>query len=98
MPNDQDIAVDANHDLLILAGDFVIAPCTATHLYRLAVCEPGSFKQYPTVGAGAARYIDDDDPNGLLRAITIQCAQDGATLLHASISPNGVISIAAEYG
>lgn len=71
-----DILLDED-DLLIDGGDFVMGESTRQHQRALILDNKGEYKQHSTVGVGAFRYLNDEDPERLMQAITDAFLGDG---------------------
>jgi len=84
-------------DLAVVAGDFAIVESTAMHQRQLILDSKGDFKQNPTIGVGAFGYIDDEGPNDLIRAISVEFARDGMDVASVGLLPSGNIQTDAFY-
>ena len=92
-----DIGLDETEDLRIAAGDFLSQESTAQHQRQLILNNKGDFKQFPTICVGAFEYFDDENFQGLIRAISIEFARDGMDVKSVNLSPGGVINSDAFY-
>ena len=92
-----DYLVDpATYDLQIANGDFVKGDSTLQNQNALMYSAPGEYKQFPTSGIGAVKYLKDNDFANLLRQIRLQFAQDGMTVSSLNVV-NGAIQTKAAY-
>jgi len=74
-----DIALDYTTDDLVISadGDFAGEESTKMHQKQLLQNAKGSFKENPLVCVGAMEYLNDEDPEALIREISSQFAKDG---------------------
>lgn len=72
-----DILVDENGELLFADGDLAVGDATLFHTRDILATQPGEYKQFPTIGAGIADYIGDEDINELIRAGRRSLINDG---------------------
>jgi hypothetical protein len=92
------IAVSSGEDLLISSGgDFVMAENTAWHQRDLILNNKGEYKENPTIGVGAFDYLDDENIQDLIRAITVAFTVDGMQVEGINLSAAGVITSDAYY-
>ena len=92
-----DIALDTNNDLAIVDGDFVIVESTAAHQTALILDGKGDYKQNPTIAVGAFDYLNDEDVQGLVRAISVEFTRDGMDVAGVSLDKAGIINSNAHY-
>lgn len=92
-----DIELDANEDITIQGGDFVIDESTAQHQRQLLLNNKGDFKQNPTICVGVVKYMDDESVSNLIRAISIEFARDGMDVQSVAMTSAGVIKSDAYY-
>lgn len=92
-----DIALDTEEDLAMTAGDFTAAESTAQHQQQLILCNKGDYKQDPTLCAGTFTYMDDEQLQGLVRAISIAFLKDGMDVKNISLGKDGIIRSDAHY-
>ncbi len=83
-----DIKLDNNEDLAIVANDFAIVESTPQHQMELVLTGKGDWKQNPLIGVGADGYIDDEGAHNIVRAITQEFMNDGMEVI--DLSPNPV--------
>jgi hypothetical protein len=91
-----DILLNSDLDVAIRNGDLVLGESTSQQQQLLLITEKGSWKENPTVGIGAASYLEDEDPAGLLREIKLQFSQDGMAVNKIAFG-NSKIEIDANY-
>jgi hypothetical protein len=72
-----DIKLTADEDLDFVAGDFKGVESTKQHQQQLVLNGPGDFKENPTICVGAEDYLDDENPQELLRKVSLEFARDG---------------------
>ena len=92
-----DITLDSNEDLDITNGDFLSTESTAQHQRQLILNNKGDFKQNPSVCVGAFSYFDDENFQGLVRAVSIEFSKDGMNVQQVQLSPAGIINSDAFY-
>ena len=91
-----DLLLTEENDLLIKNGDFVVGESTRQHQNLLLIADKGEFKQYPTVGVGILRYLEDYNGDNLAREIRAEFNKDGMSV--KEIRFNGSkIDITANY-
>lgn len=93
-----DINLDANFDIGIDNGDFVIKESTRQHQQCLLIAEPGDYKQNPGMGVGAYSFTNDDETiENLKKAIQKTFEEDGMSISRLKISTQGDIDVTANY-
>lgn len=92
-----DITLDSNEDLDITNGDFLSTESTAQHQRQLILNNKGDFKQNPSICVGAFSYFDDENFQGLVRAVSIEFSKDGMNVQQVQLSPAGIINSDAFY-
>lgn len=92
-----DIGLDAGEDLSVVSGDFLCAESTAQHQRQLILNNKGDFKQNPTIGVGAFDYMNDENYQELMRAISIEFARDGMDVQSVVLSQAGIVTTDAIY-
>jgi hypothetical protein len=93
----RDYLLNVDNDLQIVDGNFLKGESSLQNQKLLLMCEKGAFKQFPTTCVGLSSYLMDDNPNGMLREIRLQFADDGMKVKGISYA-NGVLNIDAPYG
>ncbi len=92
-----DIGLDASDDLEIATGDFVVVESTAQHQRQLILNNKGDFKQNPTISVGVLNYMDDENFQQLIRAISVEFARDGMDVKRVALAKDGVVKSDAYY-
>jgi hypothetical protein len=95
MPNDYLIDYEQKK-MLIRNGDFVPGESTRQHQRRLLMAHKGEYKQHPLAGVGLRDYVDDENPDAMIREIRKQLVADGMRVDSIQIIPNG-LHIDASY-
>lgn len=93
----KDFIKNAEGDLLIVNNDLFIGTSDQQHQQDLFLTEKGAIKQFLTTGVGARKFLESDDPAGLLREINIQFTADGMKVTEIKTTAEGKLSIAADY-
>jgi hypothetical protein len=94
-----DLIDDADGDLLIKDGDFVVAESTIQHQTDLILIVPGELKQFPTSCVGLKENIlDDIGVSELKKKIQTEFEADGIEIRKMSGQTFEEIQIDAEYG
>lgn len=89
MPNDYLIDYDAQK-MLIRNGDFFVGESTPQHQRRLLMAHKGEYKQHPLAGVGLRDFVDDENPDAMIREIRKQLVADGMRVDSINITPNGL--------
>jgi hypothetical protein len=84
MPNDY--LLDANDDLQIANGDFVVGESTSQHKSLLLRGKKGELRQYPKTNVGLDDFLQDDDPGDVYQEIQKQFEGDGLKVRSIQIS------------
>jgi hypothetical protein len=92
-----DIGLDEDEDLAIVSGDFTVVESTAQHQRQLILNNKGDFKQNPTIGVGVLSYLDDENYEQLIRAISIEFSRDGMDVKRVGLGKDGIIKSEAYY-
>ena len=77
----EDILLDDNDDLMFEGGDIAVGDSTTQNKKQLIISDKGDWKANPLVGIGAANWLKDDDPDGLLAETKLQFEKDGMTVI-----------------
>lgn len=93
----KDILLDENSDLQIITGDFVSGDSDGQNQELLLSTDKGEWKENPKVGVGLFAFLNDENPNALLREIREQFTSDGMTINELKILPQNKIGIDASY-
>lgn len=93
----QDILINIETgELLQKAGDFSVGDATIQNQKLLLILNKNEIKQYPTACVGATEFIDDEDPNELIREIRKEYTKDGMRIKDLT-NNNGKIGVDANY-
>ena len=92
-----DLMLDADGDLLIENGDFVIGETTQQNIGLILISEKGEWRHTPYVGAGLKSDIEDEaEPAELMQEIKKQLELDG--LLNVTIdTSSGKFEVEGNY-
>ena len=82
--------------MLIRNGDFVVGDATKQHQRSLIMNHKGEYKQYPETGVGIANYLDDENPDDMMREVRRQLVQDDLTVEQMRVTATG-LQIDAHY-
>lgn len=95
-----DLLLDANADLAIERGDFVLGESDAQHIDLLLQTNLGEWRQDPLVGVGLNRFIVSTYGPGqtaeLTRTVSIQLERDGYTIIELDLANLSTALINAE--
>ena len=92
------VSVTGGEDLAVsTAGDFLMMESTAWHQTELILNNKGEFKENPTICVGAFDYLDDENPQDLVRAIAVEFSRDGMDVVGVNLTAAGVIQSDAFY-
>ena len=87
-----DILLDTDNDLKIYNGDFHVGAADMHHAEVLLISAPGSFKQYPLIGANIRSLISGKLDVSARRDLKVQLAADGYKARKITIV-NGALEI-----
>jgi len=93
----KDFIKDAEGDLMIKDNDLFIGISDQQHQKDLIITEKGAIKQFLSTGVGARKFLEAEDPAGLLREINVQFTADGMKVNEVKITGEGKLSISADY-
>lgn len=93
----KDFLKDINGDVAISGNDLLIGSSDQQHREDLILTEKGAIKQYPDAGVGAYKFLEAEDPAGLLREISLQFSADGMDVKKVGLDDSGKIIIEAPY-
>lgn len=88
---------DADGDLLIQNGDFVVGPSDPQHIKDIINSFPGWWKRTPTVGVGIFQYLNSAGQEQTIeKSIKTQLQADGYVVASPEVSfdANGELTIA----
>lgn len=96
----KDIALDADGDLRIVNGDFVLEESDQMHIEHIVESDKGNWRETPLQGVGIVRFLNSDhtikNKGQLVRKIRLQLAYDNLEILKLEILKNSQISIEAK--
>ncbi len=92
----KDFLLNDEGDITISNNDLLIGVSDQQNQQRLLLTDKGTIKQYVDAGVGAIKYLENEDPAGLLREIGIQFSADGMKVKNVSLV-SGNILIDAPY-
>lgn len=73
----RDYKIDEDGDLIIQNGDFVFDEATQDNQRLLLLAEKGEWKHAAMAPVGLRTYLDDENPQSMLREIRRRFTQDG---------------------
>lgn len=91
-----DIAYTKDGDIQLETGDVVYIGSTGQHQRDILIANKGCYKESPAVGVGILGYLQDTDPENLLRSIRKEFTKDGMKVKSVG-TENGQIKVDAEY-
>lgn len=95
----KDFALDANSDLVIENGDFVLEFSDNTHIEHIIAANTGYYKESPTVGVGIKTYLKTAGTAAEIeRLISIQLEADRYLLDEVKVAalPSFQVSVIAK--
>lgn len=87
-----DIGHTANGDIDLQADDILYAESTGQHQRDILLADKGHYKESPETGVGALEYMNDNEPDRLLRNIRKEFTRDGMKVSKVSLD-----NVVAEY-
>lgn len=87
-----DIGHTANGDIDLQASDILYAESTGQHQRDILLADKGHYKESPETGVGALEYMNDNEPDRLLRSIRKEFTRDGMKVSKVSLD-----NVVAEY-
>lgn len=87
-----DIGHTANGDIDLQASDILYAESTGQHQRDILLANKGHYKESPETGVGALEYMNDNEPDRLLRSIRKEFTRDGMKVSKVSLD-----NVVAEY-
>lgn len=78
-------------------GDFVIDESTQQHQRLLLVTHQGHWREKPSVGVGLYSYVNDENPEEMLRAIRQQFSRDGMRIRELRATSESKLKVSALY-
>lgn len=76
--------------------DLAIVQSDTQHQECLLMTEKGEWKESPLTGVGTVKFLESEDPAGLLREIRVQFGTDGMNVKSVGFQ-NGQIKVEAGY-
>jgi hypothetical protein len=92
-----DFLLDSDLDVRTENGDFMTGETTEQNQQVLLLCNKGDFKENPTVCIGAAGWLKDDEPGGLLTETKKEFERDGMKVKRLDLKADGTFTINANY-
>lgn len=92
-----DMILDNTEDLKIENGDFVIGYSDNKHQEHILIASKGEFKEFPELGVGLNRMLDDDDYVSFLIDIKKNLEYDGMKINNVKFEENGNLNIDGSY-
>lgn len=91
-----DIAQTTDGDIELVNGDLEYNESTEQHQQDILIADQGHYKEFPDTGIGILNFLQDSDPENLLRNTRKQFTKDGMRVRHIGIK-YGQIDVKAEY-
>lgn len=93
-----DFLLDENGDLqLDGTGSAILGNSNQQHKELLLLTGKGDWKENLATGVDAVRYLEGEDPSGLLTEIRKQFIADGMNVTTVQFDKNGKLLINADY-
>lgn len=92
----KDIEINTEGDILLKNGDLSYTLSDSQHQKDILISDKGHYKQYPTLGVGMINFLQDTDPENMLRTIRKEFSKDGMTIHKVHIL-NGILNTDAQY-
>ncbi len=93
----QDYLLDANDDLQITGGDFVVGESTLQHQSLLVRCKKGELRQYPKTGVGMENFLLDETLADAYPEIQKQFEADGMKVRSIEVLTDASVKTDAYY-
>jgi hypothetical protein len=93
----KDFLTDADGDLRIVDGHFVIGECSEQNQKSLLLASQGDIRSSPVSGIDILNDLEDEDMDGFQLKVRKQFELDGARLKQCVIGQDGMINIDAPY-
>lgn len=93
-----DVLFNPDGDLDVSSGDIRYGESTAQHQRDLLIAGRGDYKEYPAVGVGTVRFLNDNLPEDYLREVSKAFQGDGMTVERISYDEDMNIVTEAYYG
>ncbi len=91
-----DIKQTADGDVHLETGDLVYSENTERHQQDILIANKGHYKESPDIGVGIVNFLQDNDPENLLRTTRKQFVKDGMKVERISIK-QGSVNTTARY-
>ncbi|MCM1031865.1 MAG: hypothetical protein NC410_10560 [Oscillibacter sp.] len=91
-----DIKQTADGDVHLETGDLVYSESTEQHQQDILIADKGYYKESPDMGVGILNFLQDNDPENLLRTTRKQFVKDGMKVEKINIK-QGSVSTTARY-
>lgn len=91
-----DITHTPDGDIELETGDLAYSESTGQHQQDILLSDKGYYKEAPAAGVGVLSYLQDTDPENLLRSIRKEFTKDGMKVKKVAISA-GKYKADAEY-
>ncbi|MEG1572832.1 MAG: hypothetical protein RR328_04690 [Bacteroidales bacterium] len=86
--------IDIKHtpegDLDLSIGDLTYTQSAEQHQKDILISDKGHFKETPTIGVGMLNFLQDVDPENMLRTIRKEFAKDGMKVSKISIQNENI--------
>ncbi len=92
-----DIKHTEDGDLDLSGGDLAYAVSDVQHRKDILLSRKGDYKEHPALGVDAADYVNETDPEGLLRTIRKEFTSDGMRVTKVSLNARGELETDAHY-
>lgn len=96
--DDKDITILAKRDGngLITSG-LVLGDITNQNQELIVMAEKGDLKEMPKKGVAISNYLDDEEPDSLLRAVRTELSLEGMTVEKVGFNKVNELVIEAKY-
>ncbi len=91
-----DIAHTSDGDIELATGDLAYNESSEQHQQDILVADKGHYKESPDMGVGILNFLQDTDPENLLRTTRKQFAKDSMKVQKIAIT-QGKINVDARY-
>lgn len=92
-----DIKNTDSGDLDFSAGDLLYVESDGQHQKDLLMARKGHYKEHPGIGVGIEDYVNETDPEELLRTIKKEFSADGMKVNKVTLNALGEIETDAYY-
>lgn len=91
-----DIKHTNSGDIDLAGGDILYVTGSDQHKKDLLLADKGHYKKTPEFGVGLVNFLQDENPENMLRTIRKECARDGMKVQKVAVNSSG-IQILADY-